>query len=95
MARSIDYGNLMHRAMRGLIQSVPSSNVRGRPLHQIPGMTPSLLELAPGCPFRTRCERASARCADDPPLTQRADGRNLRCFHPHEEAITLRAGAVP
>ncbi|MEI6302715.1 MAG: ABC transporter ATP-binding protein [Betaproteobacteria bacterium] len=84
-----------HPYTRGLIQSVPSSNVRGRPLHQIPGMTPSLLELAPGCPFRARCDRASAACAEDPPLEQRADGRTLRCFHPHDEAISLPAEAAP
>ena len=78
-----------HPYTRGLIRSVPSSNVRGRPLHQIPGMTPSLLELAPGCPFRERCDRASAACAADPPLEQRADGRMLRCLHPHDAAISL------
>ncbi len=76
-----------HPYTRGLIQSVPSSNVRGRPLQQIPGMTPSLLELAPGCPFRARCDRASAACTVDPPLEQRADGRTLRCFHPYDEEL--------
>ena len=82
-----------HPYTRGLIQSVPGSNVRGQPLHQIPGMTPSLLELAPGCPFRERCDRASARCVDDPPLEHRADGRTLRCFHPHDDAIALPASS--
>lgn len=33
MARSIDYGNLMHRAMRGLIQSV----LRDVAVHGLPG----------------------------------------------------------
>ena len=31
MARSIDYGNLMHRAMRGLIQTVLRDVARERP----------------------------------------------------------------
>ncbi|RMD65454.1 MAG: ABC transporter ATP-binding protein, partial [Alphaproteobacteria bacterium] len=35
----------MHPYTRGLIGSVPSRNRRGAPLYQIPGMTPSLLNL--------------------------------------------------
>ena len=72
----------LHPYTRGLIDSVPSRNERGRPLRQIPGMTPSLLDLAPGCPFRERCSRASAACAESPAVTEPAPGRNLRCFHP-------------
>jgi len=72
----------LHPYTRGLIDSVPSRNERGRPLRQIPGMTPSLLELAPGCPFRERCARASAACAESPAVTEPAPGRRLRCFHP-------------
>jgi peptide/nickel transport system ATP-binding protein len=52
-------------------------------------MTPSLLDLPPGCPFRERCERASAACAEDPPLQQRGGNRTLRCFHPYEDAMPL------
>jgi peptide/nickel transport system ATP-binding protein len=72
----------LHPYTRGLIDSVPSRNERGRPLRQIPGMTPSLLELEPGCPFRERCARASAACAESPGISEPAPGRRLRCFHP-------------
>ncbi|MCW5592914.1 MAG: ABC transporter ATP-binding protein, partial [Burkholderiales bacterium] len=72
----------LHPYSRGLIDSVPSRNERGRPLHQIPGMTPSLLALGPGCPFRERCDSSTARCADSPGVTEPAPGRRLRCFHP-------------
>ena len=78
-----------HPYTRGLIRSVPACNVRGQPLAQISGMTPSLLNIAPGCPFRDRCERADAACAADPPLQTAADGQTLRCFHPHTEALEL------
>ena len=78
-----------HPYTRGLIRSVPACNVRGQPLAQIPGMTPSLLNIAPGCPFRERCERADAACAADPPLQTAADGQAWRCFHPHTEALEL------
>ena len=36
----------MHPYTKGLLDSVPSQNTRGQPLAQIPGMTPSLLEIA-------------------------------------------------
>jgi peptide/nickel transport system ATP-binding protein len=77
----------LHPYTRGLIGSVPSRNVRGRPLAQIPGMTPSLLNLAPGCAFRTRCPRASDACLVEPEITAPIPGREVRCFHPHLETV--------
>ena len=72
----------MHPYTHGLIGSVPSQNARGQRLVQIPGMTPSLLNLPVGCAFRTRCPRADATCHNDPPLTAPHPDRTLRCFHP-------------
>ena len=72
----------MHPYTAGLIGSVPSRNRRGTRLRQIPGMTPSLIDLPEGCAFRTRCPRADAACARDPESTSPAPGRALRCFHP-------------
>ncbi len=76
----------VHPYTKGLIGSVPSRNKRGAPLYQIPGMTPSLLNLAPGCAFRERCPRAGPACLDEPGLSEPVPGRALRCFHPHLEA---------
>ena len=39
----------LHPYTKGLIGSVPSANSRGQPLAQIPGMTPSMLNLPEGC----------------------------------------------
>ena len=75
----------LHPYTVGLIGSVPSRNRRGEPLRQIPGMTPSLLNLPPGCPFRSRCPRAEARCAEPPPFAEYRPGRHARCIHPHLE----------
>jgi peptide/nickel transport system ATP-binding protein len=78
-----------HPYTHGLISSAPSRNPRGTPLRQIPGMTPSLLNLPGGCAFRERCTFATDICKTDPPLEPVGDGRRLRCFHPvrqHEEA---------
>jgi len=73
----------LHPYTRGLIGSVPSRNVRGQKLAQIPGMTPSLLSLPPGCAFRTRCPRADAACLAEPAMTSPRPGREVRCLHPH------------
>jgi len=71
----------MHPYTRGLLESVPSRNRRGVPLAQIPGMTPSLVNLPLGCAFRERCSRATETCLTDPPLYN-LGGRYVRCFHP-------------
>jgi peptide/nickel transport system ATP-binding protein len=69
----------------GLIGSVPSRNRRGEPLRQIPGMTPSLLDLPAGCAFRARCPRAEPRCAEPPPMAEYRPGRFARCIHPYNQ----------
>jgi peptide/nickel transport system ATP-binding protein len=71
----------LHPYTHGLIGSVPSRNRRGAPLAQIPGMTPALINLPPGCAFRTRCPRAAAACLESPSLDER-NGRLVRCFYP-------------
>ena len=77
----------LHPYTHGLIGSVPSRNARGSRLRQIPGMTPSLLNLPEGCAFRSRCPRADAACAQDPPDSYPVEGRTLRCFHPQLEMV--------
>ncbi len=72
----------LHPYTHGLIGSLPSRNRRGQKLLQIPGMTPSLLNLPAGCAFRTRCARATATCETDPPLGEIRAGQAVRCFHP-------------
>jgi peptide/nickel transport system ATP-binding protein len=71
-----------HPYTSGLIDSVPSRNKRGERLRQIPGMTPNLLSLPPGCAFRTRCERAGAACGEEPAERDLRPGHSARCFHP-------------
>jgi peptide/nickel transport system ATP-binding protein len=76
----------LHPYTHGLIGSVPSRNKRGEELRQIPGMTPSLLNLPPGCAFRARCPRASEACLAEPVMAEILPGREVRCIHPHLEA---------
>lgn len=73
----------LHPYTRGLIGSVPSHSRRGEELAQIPGMTPSLLNLPAGCAFRPRCPRAGNACLEMPETTSPFPKREVRCFHPH------------
>lgn len=78
--------NPLHPYTEGLIGSVPSRNKRGSPLTQIPGMTPSLLNLPDGCAFRKRCPYAELICETSPAITISEDGRRVRC-HRVKEAL--------
>lgn len=77
----------MHRYTAGLIASVPSRNAKGARLAQIPGTTPSVLNLPPGCAFSTRCPRADEVCSTTPELTS-VGGHLHRCFHALNEALS-------
>jgi peptide/nickel transport system ATP-binding protein len=73
----------LHPYTAGLIGSVPSRNRRGAPLAQIPGMTPSLAKLPPGCPFVPRCPRGTATCRSTMPENVAYEGgRAARCHYP-------------
>jgi len=80
-----------HPYTRGLIDSVPSNNVRGQRLRQIPGMTPSMLSLPLGCPFRERCSHAAPDCIEPPPMRPfGAPEQSIRCHHPLvEQAVPV------
>ncbi|HEX2603114.1 MAG TPA: ABC transporter ATP-binding protein [Oxalicibacterium sp.] len=80
-----------HPYTAGLIASSPSRNERGRPLHQIVGSMPSLLELPSGCPFRTRCPRATDVCTTMPDADAQGD-RMWRCFHPMNQSTESTHG---
>jgi peptide/nickel transport system ATP-binding protein len=73
--------NPRHPYTRGLLDSLPARAKPGHDLVQIPGSTPSLLSLPPGCAFAPRCPRADAACQVMPELvTERL--RQHRCHHP-------------
>ena len=72
-----------HPYTRGLLDSLPATAEPGARLRQIPGNTPALLSLPPGCPFAPRCGYADAACMIDPPVFEQ-EGRMVRCHHPLE-----------
>ncbi|NIA67896.1 ABC transporter ATP-binding protein [Pelagibius litoralis] len=70
-----------HPYTKGLIASLPATARPGAALVQIPGTTPSLLSLPPGCAFAPRCPHADPACQAEPPREQNAE-RMWRCHHP-------------
>ena len=77
----------VHPYTRGLLGSVPGHNTRGQRLYQIPGMTPSLLNLPEGCAFSSRCPSVSGACTAQPKIEEPIPNRQVRCFHPHMQAF--------
>jgi peptide/nickel transport system ATP-binding protein len=75
----------LHPYTRGLLDSLPARNERGRPLRQIDGATPSLLSLPPGCAFSGRCRSATELCDRSPP-PQQIHRSTVRCWSPFTAA---------
>jgi peptide/nickel transport system ATP-binding protein len=78
-----------HPYTHGLIGSVPGAKLHGARLAQIPGSTPSLGRLPPGCAFEPRCANAIPECRiAPPPITEATSaagdpaGRAYRCYNP-------------
>lgn len=71
----------------GLLKSIPGHGKRGEPLKQIPGMTPSLLNLGDGCAFRERCDFATVDCERAVPRHEHSAGHVVRCWHPCQALI--------
>jgi peptide/nickel transport system ATP-binding protein len=69
----------IHPYTQMLIQSLPS--LEGKHVFQgIPGVSPSLLNPPPGCPFHPRCRMAMPRCSSEMPLLREpSPGRRISC----------------
>ena len=72
---------------------VPDPNVEGRARIELAGDPPSPIDPPSGCRFRTRCPRASERCAAEEPILRpvRRSGEDggdhyVACHHPLIEA---------
>ncbi|AJP03634.1 methionine ABC transporter ATP-binding protein [Streptomyces cyaneogriseus subsp. noncyanogenus] len=58
-----------HPYTRGLLDSIPRLDHKGRELYAIKGLPPSLLRIPSGCPFHPRCPMVQDVCRTDvPPL---------------------------
>jgi oligopeptide/dipeptide ABC transporter ATP-binding protein len=52
------------------------------PLPAIPGHQPEPAARPSGCPFRTRCPRATSLCEESPPLSAIGPAHLVACWHP-------------
>ncbi len=73
-----------HPYTQGLLASIPDASKpvpEDKILPAIPGTVPSLLNLPAGCTFRSRCEHAVDKCAQQmPPLFRLNSGHAVRCW---------------
>ncbi len=78
------FTNPKHPYTKGLLQSVPHLEEERDRLVSIEGNVPVMGEVTTGCPFRSRCEHAHEKCANEnPPLmrvAKHAQNREGSCF---------------
>ncbi len=79
------YSHPLHPYTQTLLSAVPIPDPDAAKERQriIPrGDVPSPLDVPSGCPYRTRCPRATERCAREcPPLTDRGGGHRCACHY--------------
>ncbi len=92
------YSRPAHPYTSGLIGSIPVPNPkvqRRRERIPISGELPSPLNPPSGCPFRTRCPYAWARCAEEEPGLSSFGGKHFAaCHSPLQEPVPQPAEAV-
>ncbi|MFJ5058333.1 ABC transporter ATP-binding protein [Streptomyces nigra] len=69
-----------HPYTRGLLESVPRLDLKGRELTAISGLPPNLTRIPPGCAFHPRCPMARDVCrTDEPQLYPVSETRGSAC----------------
>jgi peptide/nickel transport system ATP-binding protein len=74
-----------HPYTRSLLASIPRPEPGSQPTEPaLEGELPSPIAPPSGCRFRTRCPRATERCADEEPQMRAvAPGHHVACHFPH------------
>ncbi|WP_328861647.1 ABC transporter ATP-binding protein [Streptomyces sp. NBC_00306] len=76
-----------HPYTKGLLESIPRLDQKGRELYAIKGLPPNLMDIPPGCAFNPRCPMARDICRRDvPPLYEVSPERRSAC-HFWEETL--------
>jgi oligopeptide transport system ATP-binding protein len=68
------YARPAHPYTKGLLESIPRLDQKGKELAAIGGLPPNLTRIPPGCPFNPRCNYVQDICRADPPPPLREVG---------------------
>ena len=75
-----------HPYTRALLASIPGNALDLPPADElISGELPSPIDPPSGCRFRTRCPRATQRCADEEPRLREIGVSLVACHHPPDD----------
>jgi peptide/nickel transport system ATP-binding protein len=74
----------LHPYTRALIDSLPSLEVRGV-FRGIPGITPSLLEVPPGCIYHPRCSQVMDVCDKQVPAFRQVSPERWVACHLYQD----------
>jgi peptide/nickel transport system ATP-binding protein len=95
------YGNPRHPYTRALLSAVPEASADDTPARErirLTGDVPSPINPPSGCRFRTRCWKATEKCATEaPPLVQvegNKPGHLTACHYPETEEATVPAARL-
>jgi peptide/nickel transport system ATP-binding protein len=74
----------LHPYTQGLLRSIPridTAAIQKQRLEAIPGVVPTLVDVAPGCRFAPRCQFVKAVCTEkDPVLKEVRPGHKVSCW---------------
>lgn len=70
----------MHPYTQGLIEALPSPDIRQPVLTTLPGSVPALGDLPSGCAFSTRCALVEDRCRAEVPALENVAERRVACW---------------
>ncbi|GGP34564.1 ABC transporter ATP-binding protein [Streptomyces sindenensis] len=79
-----------HPYTKGLLQSIPRLDQKGRELYAIKGLPPNLTRIPPGCAFNPRCPMARGVCRSDVPPLYEVDQQRRSACHFWKETLDAR-----
>ncbi|MFH8220277.1 ABC transporter ATP-binding protein [Streptomyces sp. NPDC018057] len=81
------YKRPAHPYTRGLLESIPRLDQKGRELYAIKGLPPNLTRIPAGCAFHPRCPMARDVCRTDVPPLHEVDVRRGSACHFWRECL--------